>query len=134
MNRLALLLAPLLLAACASTTATLSPDQCRADWGAVGYADGRDGAPEARLLSYREACARGGQALSAAEEADWLDGWSAARAEAGAAPGPYEPREARARSYPRIYPQLGVGVGSGGVRVGAGLGVGLGAFGLGLYF
>ena len=133
MTRFALLLAPLLLAACAATTAMLSPEQCRADWGAVGYSDGREGAAEAKLLSYREACARGGRALTAAEEADWQEGWRTAREDAGLS------RHAdihapRARSYPRVYPSLGVGVGSGGVSVGAGLGVGLGSFGLGLYF
>ncbi len=133
MSRFALLLAPLLLAACAATTATLSPEQCRADWGAVGYADGREGAAEAKLLSYREACARGGRALTAAEEADWLEGWRTAREDSGLSRHAeiYEPR---ARSYPRVYPSLGVGVGSGGVSVGAGLGVGFGSLGLGFYF
>lgn len=134
-----LLLPALALAACASTTASLSPAQCDADWRAVGYADGADGEPVSRIGAYRDACARGGAPLSAGDEADWVDGWSAA---AGTLPPP-EPNDPAAADerdeddgggvLPRIYPTIGVGVGSGGVSVGGGIGIGLGSISLGLY-
>ncbi|MFV0475422.1 MAG: DUF2799 domain-containing protein [Pikeienuella sp.] len=133
------LIGALSLAACATTTASLGPDQCRTDWRAVGYADGADGEPVSRIGAYRDACARGGAALSEADEAAWIDGWSAA---AGTRP----PSEGRAQAddpaeddrggdplYPRIYPTIGVGIGSGGVSVGGGIGIGLGSFSLGIY-
>ncbi|WP_340108111.1 DUF2799 domain-containing protein [Pikeienuella sp. HZG-20] len=134
MTRIALLLLlPVLaLAACAATTATLTPAQCAANWRAVGYEDGLDGADFSRLAAYREACARGGAALSKADEAAWTEGWTAA----GGAQPAYEPRDdeyRRTGGYPRIYPQIGVGVGNHGVSVGGGVGIGLGSFGLGFY-
>lgn len=129
------LLAALLAGACATTTASLSPAQCDANWRAVGYQDGAEGADSARIAAYRAACARGGAPLDADQETAWIKGWEQAR---GAAY-PHETRETPvrdhrpARSYPRVYPQLGVGIGSGGVNVGGGLGIGLGSFGLGFY-
>ncbi len=74
MKQIALLLSALLLAACAGGTAQLSADQCAADWGNVGYADGADGAPLSKLAQYRAACARSGAALTLADEADWQAG------------------------------------------------------------
>ncbi|QIE56456.1 DUF2799 domain-containing protein [Pikeienuella piscinae] len=129
------ILAALLLGACATTTASLSPAQCAANWRAVGYEDGLDGADISRIAAYREACARGGAPLDAGAEADWIEGWNQAQG-ATVAHDTYETyKDDRqvVRSYPRIYPQLGVGVGSGGVNVGAGLGIGLGSFSLGFY-
>ena len=78
-----ILLAPALLAIAAlagcvqsgSTTAVLSPSQCDADWAAVGRADGLDGARIGKLEGYKAACARGGAALSEAEETAWRFGW-----------------------------------------------------------
>ncbi|MEX2520029.1 MAG: DUF2799 domain-containing protein [Paracoccaceae bacterium] len=135
----------LALGACAASTASLSPAQCEVSWAAVGRADADDGEPAAKLARYREACARGGAPLSAADEAAWLDGWSGGAPVYGAYEGgAYEGYDdgygggydngPRGPSYPRIYPQLGVGIGSGGVSVGAGIGVGLGSVGLGLYY
>lgn len=138
MKQFCLVLAALSLAGCASTTASLSPEQCAADWRSVGYADGSDGEEMAKLAEYRDACSRGGAPLSLTEEQDWLDGWSAARGHA--APEVYEaentPRGSASGdgSWPRVTPSIGVGVGSGGVNVGAGVGIGLGSFGLGLYY
>lgn len=124
----ALLLAALLLSACAATTATLTPEQCRNDWRATGFQDGAEGAPQAKLDRYRAACARGGRALTAAEEAAWLDGW----------------REAEARTErvivveerrgPRVYPAFGLAIGSRGVSAGGGLVFDYGSFALGFSF
>lgn len=140
MIRFALLIVVLALCACAGTTASLSAAQCEVNWAAVGRADADDGEPAAKFARYREACARGGAPLSAANEAAWLEGWGAG-APVYATHDGYEDGYGggyddapRGPSYPRIYPQLGVGIGSGGVNVGAGVGVGLGSFGLGLYY
>lgn len=137
MKRSALpILAVILLGACATTTASLSPAQCDANWRAVGYEDGAEGADISRIAAYREACARGGAPLGAVAEADWIDGWNQAQGTAFAHETYEDERQSGrqpVRSYPRVYPQLGVGVGSGGVNVGAGLGIGLGSFGLGFY-
>lgn len=126
------LLSGFALAACAATTATLTPAQCAADWNAVGYEDGRDGEDFSRLAGYRAACARGGAPLTEADEAAWAEGWTAA---GGAPPARENARDDHrpARTYPRVYPQIGIGVGSRGVNVGGGVGIGLGSFGLGFY-
>lgn len=63
------------LAACAQTTASLSPEQCDVDWTSVGLADGAEGAPETKLASYERACARGGGGLAMAETEAWRAGW-----------------------------------------------------------
>ncbi|MEO9826713.1 MAG: DUF2799 domain-containing protein [Paracoccaceae bacterium] len=53
MKYLLLLLAPLVLAACA----TLSEDQCRAgDWGAIGQNDGANGRKADFILQHAKAC------------------------------------------------------------------------------
>lgn len=141
MKTLALFLIPIAtLAACASTTASLTPEQCAADWNAVGYADGRDGEDIHRIEAYRNACANGGAPLSERDESDWVEGWNAAQ-RAGAPARDDDPRyeddddddRGGGGTYPVIYPQIGVGVGSGGVSVGGGLGIGLGGFSLGIY-
>lgn len=143
MKLLALFAIPIAaLAGCASTTASLTPEQCAADWNAVGYADGRDGEDIHRIEAYRNACANGGAPLSEADEADWVEGWNvaqrAASAERGPGSAPAPNREDdydddRGGGYPVIYPQIGVGIGSGGVSVGGGFGIGLGGIGLGVY-
>lgn len=128
-----------LLSACATATATLTPEQCAANWRAVGYADGREGEDADRFEAYRAACARGGAALSEADAANWADGWNEARANApdldaaNARENRYDDDEDDGgMPYPRIYPRIGVGVGSGGVSVGGGVGIGLGVFSLGV--
>ena len=78
MKTIAILSAAALLGACASsssTVASLTPQQCDANWAAVGQADGLDGARAGKLLGYRTACARGGAPMSAVDEATWRDGW-----------------------------------------------------------
>ena len=78
MKTIAILSAAALLGACASsssTVASLTPQQCDANWAAVGQADGLDGARAGKLLGYRTACARGGAPMSAEDEATWRDGW-----------------------------------------------------------
>ncbi len=53
----AVLLAPWLLAACA----TLSPEQCRVvDWSEQGFRDGANGVSESRLNAHAQACAKAG--------------------------------------------------------------------------
>ena len=78
MKQIALSLAALGLAACANsgaTTATLTPQQCAANWAAVGEADGADGARAGKLDGYRAACARSGAPLTDEDEAAWRNGW-----------------------------------------------------------
>lgn len=154
MRYVALLLAALGLAACAAPVATLTPAQCDADWRAVGYNDGAEGAPRAKIDDYRAACGRGGAPLPSGEQAAWRAGWRDGVDEFCALPGfrltddeiarqdrlcgvaaaGDRPRRSGrlGRGEPRVTPTIGVGIGSGGrVRGGVGLGIGLGSFGLG---
>ena len=156
MKQILLVLAALGLAACAqSTTASLSPAQCDADWASVGAADGADGATSEKFAQYQSACARGGATLAAADEDDWRRGWRrgverfcaadpaddtdgqrAARGDlcafqvVSSAPASDAERASRRPDVdygsPTIRPRIGLGVGIGSGGVRVGGGVGLG--------
>lgn len=63
---------PALVALALASCATIPEEQCpKVDWYALGLADGRDGAPAARLADHRKACA--GVNVEPDERA-WLEG------------------------------------------------------------
>lgn len=133
------------LGACAAPgaiTATLTPEQCAADWRAVGAADARDGDPISKIDAYAMACARGGAPLSPAEITAWRTGWNGGASATASANTADDDLRTDTRSTeaenrrnsrgswrgPRIYPTfgLGVGIGSSGTRIGSRVGIGIG--------
>lgn len=157
MRHLIPILAAFGLAACAGATSQLSADQCAANWGAVGAADGAEGESIAKLDDYAAACEAAGAPLSEGDRLAWRDGWRGgvgrfcddptgdADRQARVCPrvastdpafedDDYEDDDDYRYGRPRIFPSVGVSVGSGGVRVGGGVGVGVGIFNLGVGF
>lgn len=140
----------LIAAACASTAPSLSQAQCDADWDAVGFADGAEGAFRGKIDDYRAACARSGAPLTETEVAAWDDGWRDGIDEFCDGSGRLSARQRRAadaycdgktvvhahpRGHPYVYGprySVGIGVGSRGVRGGVGVGFGVGLFNFGL--
>lgn len=107
MRNAILLLAALSLGACATPApfgvAELTPEQCDASWGGVGFADGEDGAALSKLARYRDACARAGAPLSPGDEAAWRDGWRGGLGRFCAAPATAkEDMAAQDRLCPRV--------------------------------